>query len=115
MCDVIKSYEENLIRKVVKKELRIEGVDETNCNVHHRVTYSDSLSSIKEGSSKPKYAVDITVPFRNDFVIGENYPVNLPSRNINRTLRLMEATYDVQGVKLTFEEDTGTFEDANAN
>ncbi len=30
---------EELIWKSVKGGLRIEGVDETNCNMHHRVTY----------------------------------------------------------------------------
>jgi len=58
-----------------------------------------------ERSSKPKYRVDVTYNWRNDLVFGGNYQVSIPSRNLNRQLRLIEINYDKFNTNAFFEED----------
>lgn len=57
-------------------------------------------------SKTPKYSTKENFKFRNDFVLGGLYDVVIPDRNLNRKLRITEATYALTGTDITFEEDS---------
>jgi hypothetical protein len=65
----------------------------------------DRAKQFIDHSKVPKYEETIHFRFRNDFTIGGLYRVVMPSRNIDRLLRVKEATYRLTGVDITFEED----------
>jgi len=56
-------------------------------------------------TTKPRYNTSINYAFRNDLTLGGSYQVDLPSRNINRELRIKEMRYSVNGTDVKFEED----------
>lgn len=58
-----------------------------------------------KNSGKVKYVTTIAYLFRRDLALGSLYQCNLPSRNINRPLRLAEARHSISGTDYTFEED----------
>lgn len=58
-----------------------------------------------ERTKTPKYRTEMSFRFRNDFTLGGLYDVVVPTRNINRKLRITEATHTLRGTTITFEED----------
>jgi len=59
-----------------------------------------------DNTKNPPYTETLNFPFRNNFILGGLYNVNLPGRNVNRPLRIKEASYSIKnGTDITFEED----------
>ena len=61
-------------------------------------------------SDLPKYKVDLTFPFRTDLILGGLYQVTIPKRAIDDQLRLVDLSYDLNGVSATFDQDLGSAE-----
>jgi|TARA_Y100000310_G_scaffold324870_1_gene387384 hypothetical protein len=74
----------------------------------------DLALSIIDNRSKPRYRIEIGYSFRNDLVLGGLYSIVIPSRNINTNMRLVEMTFNVNGVLASFEQDEtdASFEEA---
>lgn len=53
----------------------------------------------------PAYDVKFVYPFRNDLVLGGLYRVQVPSRGLDRLLRIKQLNFDINSTEVTFEED----------
>lgn len=65
--------------------------------------YADNIIRDK---STPTYKVRCLMPFTNEYTMGNQYRLKIPSRNMNRLLRLTEIKYQLLQSDLLFEEDS---------
>jgi hypothetical protein len=77
----------NDLRQVVEEKVRMKA------------------QNLIDNSKTPQYTEKVSYPFRNDLVVGGSYQINIPDRNINKTLRIHEITYKLTGVDVELIED----------
>lgn len=67
----------------------------------------DVADAFIKQTAKTQYVVDIDMPFRTDFQIGGLYAFDLSRiRSFDKRLRLKQVTYALNGVRLSFDQDT---------